>query len=164
MLHLQLISDNKQKLVVLNQKTDDIIDLMMKGYNDSKKYFPVLKKYFVSNGDTCQDIIIKIWKYAMNRFIYYKEPASKQVVRTVARVVQDRYVDCKGYAQFFACACAACGLKVAFKFTSYKDYDKTPTHVYTIVECKGKKIILDGVTKKINYEAPFYYYRLNKLN
>lgn len=164
MKNLVLISENKSQLIVHNQKADDIINLMNKGFFESKKYFPILKKFFYNANDTCEQVIIKIWKYAMKKLRYYKEPASKQVVRTVARVVNDKFVDCKGYSQFFACACAACGYPVWFKFASFKTYDKTPTHVYVIVQCKGKKIVLDGVTRKINYEAPFAYSITQKLN
>jgi|GEM_PF-3781310 len=155
-MNLALPIQGTKKRVVENQRATDIIRLMLVSEQESQKYFPALRKYFLCSDQL--DTAHKIFDYSQNHLIYDREPPENQNVKTVARVLHDKYNDCKGYSTFILCALRACGIPARFRFASYNFWDKTPTHVYVIAKIDGKDYVMDGVIKRFDEEAAYKHF------
>lgn len=155
-MNLALPIQGTKKRVVENQRATDIIRLMLVSEQESQKYFPALRKYFLCSDQL--DNAHKIFDYSQNYLIYDREPPENQNVKTVARVLHDKYNDCKGYSTFILCALRACGIPARFRFASYNFWDKTPTHVYVIAKIDGKDYVMDGVIKRFDEEAAYKHF------
>lgn len=152
-MSLALPIQGTKKRIVENQRATDIIRLMLVSEQESQKYFPALRKYFLCSDQL--DTAHKIFDYSQNHLIYDREPPENQNVKTVARVLHDKYNDCKGYSTFILCALRACGIPARFRFASYNFWDKTPTHVYVIAKIDGREYVMDGVIKRFDEEAAY---------
>jgi len=155
-MNLALPIQGTKKRIVENQRATDIIRLMLVSEQESQKYFPALRKYFLCSDQL--DNAHKIFDYSQNHLIYDREPPENQNVKTVARVLHDKYNDCKGYSTFILCALRACGIPARFRFASYNFWDKTPTHVYVIAKIDGKDYVMDGVIKRFDEEAAYKHF------
>jgi hypothetical protein len=154
-MSLALPIQGTKKRIVENQRASDIIRLMLVSEQESQKFYPALAKYFRTSDQL--KTAHKIFDYSQRHFVYDREPAENQNVKTVARVLHDKYNDCKGYSTFILCALRACGIPARFRFASYNFWDKTPTHVYVIATIDGKDYVMDGVIKRFDDEAAYKY-------
>jgi Ni/Co efflux regulator RcnB len=155
-MSLALPIQGTKKRIVENQRATDIIRLMLISEQESQKYFPALRKYFLCSDQL--ETAKKIFEYSQNHLIYDREPPENQNVKTVARVLHDKYNDCKGFSTFILCALRACGIPARFRFASYNFWDKTPTHVYVIAKIDGSEYVMDGVIKRFNEEAAYKHF------
>lgn len=144
---------NRVKKVSNNQTSDEIIDYLCIAVQDSAKDFPALRKQF--NSPDKLEALQSIFDYTQENFTYYKEPPSKQQVRTAGRVINDKIIDCKGFSTFIVCCCLACDIPANFKVASYNYFDHTPTHVYVVAFVNNKRVVLDGTLKKFDKEHPY---------
>lgn len=81
--------------------------------------------------------------------IRYKKDGSNQIVRLPSGILRTREGDCKSMSLLVAALLVNNGIVPKFVYTSYKDNDPTPSHIY--VETKSG-IILDPVWKRFNSE------------
>lgn len=89
--------------------------------------------------------------------IRYKKDGSNQVVRLPSGLLRTREGDCKSMSLLVAALLVNNGIVPKFVYTSYKDNDPTPSHIY--VETKSG-IILDCVWKRFNSEkTPKFKYK-----
>lgn len=156
-------ADMREKKIVNRQNAGDIVKLLLICDYNSRPYKEILKKYF-DEGDelkTCQ----KIWAWMKKNIQYRKEPPSRQTGKTIGRILNDKYGDCKAFATFCVACCKACDIPVNFRLASYKWNDKTPTHIYAVAKINGRQVVIDGVLNRFDYEAPYKYaYDVKPLN
>jgi hypothetical protein len=89
--------------------------------------------------------------------IRYKKDGSNQIVRLPSGIIRTREGDCKSMSLLVAALLVNNGIVPKFVYTSYKDNDPTPSHIY--VETKSG-IILDVVWKRFNSEKqPKFKYK-----
>lgn len=89
--------------------------------------------------------------------IRYKKDGSNQIVRLPSGILRTREGDCKSMSLLVAALLVNNGIVPKFVYTSYKDNDPTPSHIY--VETKSG-IILDCVWKRFNSEkTPKFKYK-----
>jgi hypothetical protein len=89
--------------------------------------------------------------------IRYKKDGSNQIVRLPSGILRTREGDCKSMSLLVAALLVNNGIVPKFVYTSYKDNDPTPSHIY--VETNSG-IILDCVWKRFNSEkTPKFKYK-----
>ena len=81
--------------------------------------------------------------------IRYKKDGSNQIVRLPSGIIRTREGDCKSMSLLVAALLVNNGIVPKFVYTSYKENDPQPSHIY--VETQSG-IILDPVWKKFNSE------------
>lgn len=81
--------------------------------------------------------------------IRYKKDGSNQIVRLPSGIIRTREGDCKSMSLLVAALLVNNGIVPKFVYTSYKENDPQPSHIY--VETQSG-IILDAVWKKFNSE------------
>lgn len=158
---MELAINGNKRRVQRYQTTNDIIRLLLYAEADSRKYYSELRKKFKC--DSPMETAKKIYDFSKNHLSYYKEPPSKQDVRSVARVLHDRYVDCKGFSTFILCCLRACDIPARYRFASYNFWDKTPKHVYVIATIDGEDVPMDGTIRQFGHEAAYKSYQDRKI-
>lgn len=143
---------NKYNVVADKQTTIDIAKYMLIAEKDSRKHHSELKDFF-DTGDPLETAQ-NIHQYARENLVYKRESPRKQIVRTAARVMNDIYVDCKGYSTFILASLQACGINSYYILAGYERGSKTPTHVYCAANIDGKEVIVDGTINSFGSEAP----------
>jgi hypothetical protein len=99
-------------------------------------------------GQNDYDTSRNIFNWVLTNIRYVKD-GSHQVVKLPSALLVVKQGDCKSMALLTASLLANNGIVPKFVYTSYKRYDKTPTHVYIETD---SGIILDPVWKRFNSE------------
>lgn len=146
------------KLEKSNAINNDIISTIHKNYNtavfQTKKIAPSLK------GANDVETAKNVWLFLKRKLKYKRDPEGKQMIKLPSRLLQptDRTADCKSYSLLAASLLANNGLKPTFRYASYKEYEKTPTHVYvTTKDSNGNEIIVDGCYRQFNDQKKYFY-------
>lgn len=104
-------------------------------------------------GKTVKETAHNVWRFLKSHVTYSRDPSEKQMIRLPGRFVSDKTGDCKSYSLFAASVLANLGIPVAFRYASYRDYSKTPTHVYVVLP--KHNLIVDGVYNTFNAEKKY---------
>lgn len=153
------------RLIKQNQSVVDIQKNILLAEKDSRKNWSVLRQKF--NKANKLQVCCDVYNFTKKTIPYNREPAKKQSVKTINRILADSYKgiggDCKHYSTLIAGILGACGIPYCFKLVSYTN-DKNPTHVY-IVAYLPQPIILDCCADYINKENHYtYQYIIKPLN
>ena len=94
-------------------------------------------------------------------FDYNKDPEGEQNIALPAVIIRRRFNDCKANSIFITSALHALGYETGYKFVSYKEGFKTPSHVYSYtVDHRGIEIPIDGTANTFNWEKPYIYAKI----
>lgn len=145
----------KEYLVTKNQTAKDIAGAIVKSIKDSgttaNLIAPLLKgknKY-----ETCKNI----FTFTKNNIKYVKEGKDLQTAKTVARVLADKYGDCKHMATVCYSLCKSLNIPCRLRLISQNFYNADPTHIYCIAIVNGQTVIIDPVLNSFDSEARYYY-------
>ena len=155
----------KRKFIIERQNTNDIAGLIVKGIRESLPQADNSKDFF--KGETDKETLKNLWNYLRNNVKYKAEPIQAQSVKSLSRIYSDRNIgnDCKHFTTFVAIYCIKHKIPVKLRLVSFKDYDKTPTHIYPVAIVKGKEIPVDAVINQFNKNPDgIKYYKDIKLN
>jgi len=110
--------------------------------------------------DTCKNI----WDFLKTNITYKKDPTGFQLIKLPRRFLAEASGDCKSYSLFTAAVLKNLYPKdeIFLRYASYNNIN-IPTHVYTIIKIKDKKIIVDAVYNKFNKEKEYKYKRDYKM-
>lgn len=151
--------NNKASIVVKMHSTGDIISQMQNAHYDNSQYASKIAHHFKAGSvkQTCK----KIFNWIKQNIEYKIEPASLQTTKSIQRLINDGYGDCKHYSGFFAAILSALGIKHKYRFVSYNE-SKIPTHVYVVAfDEKGNEIICDAVLPEFNTQKS-YTHKIDK--
>lgn len=146
------------KLEKSNAINNDIISTIHKNYNTAVFQTKNIAKSLKGNSD--YETAKNVWLFLKRSLKYKRDPEGKQMIKLPSRLLanNERKADCKSYSLLAASLLANNGLKPTFRYASYKDYEKTPTHVYvTTKDSNGNEIIVDGCYKRFNDQKEFKY-------
>lgn len=146
------------KLEKSNAINNDIISTIHKNYNTAVFQTKNIAKSLKGNSD--YETAKNVWLFLKRSLKYKRDPEGKQMIKLPSRLLanNERIADCKSYSLLAASLLANNGLKPTFRYASYKDYEKTPTHVYvTTKDSNGNEIIVDGCYKRFNDQKEFKY-------
>ena len=137
-----------------------VLDCFVNKNGQVKRFAPSLKA--ATQKETCNNV----WKFLKKNVRYKEDPPGEQWIKEPARVWADKVCDCKSYSVFAASCLYHLGLQPVFRFVSFTR-DKTPTHVYIIVNAGNKEIIIDCVLPGFNQEKPYthkYDYEMTQIS
>ena len=115
-------------------------------------------------GETRTQTAKNIFDFLMQNVIYIKDADGKQIVKQPSALLAVGG-DCKSFALFTVAVLKSLGLPAFFRYASYSQWSKTPTHVYayTLSET-GHPIIIDAVWKQFNSEKIFTFKKDYEVN
>lgn len=126
--------------------TQDIINVLLeadaKAPAFTKKFAPTLK------GATLIDTCRNVYDFVKTQIPYQIDEPGYQWIKSPGRLWADKKGDCKSFSLFIGSCLRNLGIPYGYRFTSYRQNDPTPTHVYVYVPLKGGgELILDAVWK-----------------
>ena len=159
-------------LIKKNQNVNDIIDAIEKAHKDHCSDYKKIARHFV--GKNKRETAQNIWNFLKKNVPYNEEPEHRQTIKSPAAILitgmyNTEKNDCKNYALFSAGILQGLndsGYKIpySFRFASYNLFDKTPGHVFVVVDPGTKKEIwIDPVLNEFDYKKPYYYAKDKKM-
>lgn len=146
---------NKNEMLVQDQSTGDIIDAICTAHKRHAQEYSRISSFF--NAGTPREVGRKIFNFLKNNVRYVIEPGSKQTVKSPAAILATGYGDCKHYSLFAGGVLQSLGIPFAYRFASYRDYDKQPQHVFVVINPGKNEIWLDPVVRVYDYKKPYKY-------
>lgn len=144
---------NKNEMLVQDQSTGDIIDAICTAHKRHAQEYSRISSFF--NAGTPREVGRKIFNFLKNNVRYVIEPGSKQTVKSPAAILATGYGDCKHYSLFAGGVLQSLGIPFAYRFASYRDYDKQPQHVFVVINPGKNEIWLDPVVGQYDYKKPY---------
>lgn len=159
---------NSQKMLVPDQQVSDIITGML---NAHIKYAPEYQKIAGSfAGRDVKSTARNIYDFLKKNVNYVIEPDDKQMLKSPSAILYTGKTtgsDCKNYALFTAGILDALNragfpIKWAFRYASYRMFDKMPHHTFVVINPDtNKEIWIDPVLNGFNLKKQ-YYYKIDK--
>ena len=146
---------NKNEMLVQDQSTGDIIDAICTAHNRHAQEYSRISSFF--NAGSNKEVGRKIFNFLKNNVRYVIEPGSKQTVKSPAAILATGYGDCKHYSLFAGGILQSLGIPFAYRFASYRNYDKQPQHVFVVINPGGNEIWIDPVVGQYDYKKPYKY-------
>lgn len=155
---------NDRRLICDNQRTKDIIALMLDSHLQFAKFYDLIGCEFL--GSTIQETCDNLYAFCKQNLQYQEESGDLQTVSVPQALLTWGKCDCKGYASFI-CGCLD-AIKRAKKqnidwhycFASYnvgvKRKDRIPYHVFSVVDTANKPIWVDP-TPGANGKTPVWW-------
>lgn len=137
---------NERVLIKEDQRVHDIIGQIL---NAHEKYADDYSKFaHLFDGKTVEDICNNIYFFLKDHVQYVEEPEEEQTTALPGAIVSLAKGDCKHYSLFSAGVLDALkrsGKKIKwnYRFASYKPLEKTPHHVFVVVNDNGKELWID---------------------
>lgn len=160
----------KTQVLVHNQSVGDIITGILKTHNLYKSEYDKIYKRF--DAPTVRGICKKLYNFLRNNTHYVIESDNKQTLRSPAAILQlgsnpKIGLDCKSFALFCGGVLDAFrrhgrDIDFAYRFASYKPFDKIPHHVFIVVNPDtNREIWLDNVLPSFDLKKK-YFYKIDK--
>jgi hypothetical protein len=153
----------KEVLLKESQSTTDIIKQIENAHDLYKNEYDKISDQFWKGNvvDSCKFI----FDFLKKNVRYRIEPDSRQSVKSPAAIIAtgrsvNGYNDCKHYSLFFAGLLDSWRRKGknidwAFRFANYKLFNKSPHHVFVVVNPKKNEIWCDAVLEAFNQKKSY---------
>lgn len=178
MIHPKVLLNNlspykgEKYLIKKNQNVDDIIQAIEKAHKDHRSEYKKIARVFL--GKNKRETAKNIWNFLKKYVPYNEEPEHRQTIKSPAAILitgiyNTEKNDCKNYALFSAGILQGLndlGYKInySFRYASYNLFDKTPGHVFVVVDPGTKKEIwIDPVLKEFDYKKQYNYAKDKKM-
>ncbi len=152
----------KQTVIRRDQNVADIIGEVLNAHTLFASDYDRIAQDFWT-GDvftTCK----KLFDFIRSCVTYKIETEGRQTTRSPAAILSLQQGDCKHYAGFIGGVLDAinrqfrAGISWKYRFASYNLFDRTPGHVFIVVEDRENEIWIDPVLRKFDYHyEPAYY-------
>lgn len=147
---------NRNDMLVADQSTGDIIDAILTAHKQHAQDYLRISSFF--NAGSKKEVGRKIFKFLKNNVRYVIEPGSRQTVKSPAAILATGYGDCKHYSLFAGGILQSLGIPFAYRFASYKIFDKQPQHVFVVINPgTSNEIWIDPVLNEFDYKKPYQY-------
>ena len=148
--------ENKREMLTADQSTGDIIDAILEAHRRHASDYSKISSFF--NAGFRRETARKIFNFLKKNVRYVIEPGSKQTVKSPAAILATGYGDCKHYSLFAGGVLQNLGIPFAYRFASYKIFDKQPQHVFVVVNPgTNNEIWIDPVVGEFDYKKPYTY-------
>jgi hypothetical protein len=148
--------ENKREMLTADQSTGDIIDAILEAHRRHAGDYSKISSFF--NTGSRRETARKIFNFLKKNVRYVIEPGSKQTVKSPAAILATGYGDCKHYSLFAGGVLQNLGIPFAYRFASYKIFDKQPQHVFVVVNPgTNNEIWIDPVVGEFDYKKPYTY-------
>jgi hypothetical protein len=147
----------RELLLVDRQDTSDIIEAILNKHEACEKDYD--KFAYLFDGGKVPQICERLFIFCRKNLDYIVERTKAQYTSKPGTMLRRGHADCKGYALF--CGGVLDSLKRkgekiswAFRFASYKLWQKKPYHVFIVVFYQGQEIYIDPVFSSFTYRKP----------
>jgi hypothetical protein len=152
--------NNKKKVIVEDQDTDDIIKAILDGHDKYKGEYKKIAHFF--KGRNNKETALKIWQFLKKNIQYIIESEQKQTIKSPAALLAQGFCDCKNYSLFTAGILDNLNIPFCYRFASYKIWDKQPGHVFVVMyPGTSYEIWIDAVLSKFDYKKQ-YQHKIDK--
>lgn len=142
--------------LVEEQTTGDIIEALLKAHREHVSDYAKISSFFA--GGSKRDVARKIYNFLRKNVKYRIESSNRQTVTSPASLLALGRGDCKHYSLFSAGILQNLGIPFAFRFASYKPFDRQPQHVFVVVDPNtDREIWIDPVISSFDYKKPYTY-------
>jgi hypothetical protein len=146
----------KADKIVEEQTTGDIIEALLKAHREHVSDYAKISSFFA--GGSKRDVARKIYNFLRKNVKYRIESSNRQTVTSPASLLALGRGDCKHYSLFSAGILQNLGIPFAFRFASYKPFDRQPQHVFVVVDPNtDREIWIDPVISSFDYKKPYTY-------
>lgn len=166
--------NNRRDVLVNDQDVADIITGILATHQQYAKQYDKIAPYFIgaNNYETGRNI----WTFLKNNVQYKVEPESAQMLKSPAAIVtgtvngRTNTSDCKNMSLFTGGVLSAINraggrINWAYRFASYKLWDKVPQHVFVVINPDtNNEIWVDAVLPTYNNKKQYYYKTDKKVN
>lgn len=166
--------NNRRDVLVNDQDVADIITGILATHQQYAKQYDKIAPYFIgaNNYETGRNI----WTFLKNNVRYKVEPESAQMLKSPAAIVtgtvngRTNTSDCKNMSLFTGGVLSAINraggrINWAYRFASYKLWDKVPQHVFVVINPDtNNEIWVDAVLPTYNNKKQYYYKTDRKVN
>jgi hypothetical protein len=147
---------NRREMLSADQSTGDIIDAILEAHRRHAGDYSKISSFF--NAGSKRETARKIFNFLKKNVRYVIEPGTKQTVKSPAAILATGYGDCKHYSLFAGGVLQNLGIPFAYRFASYKMFDKQPQHVFVVVNPgTNNEIWIDPVVGDFDYKKPYTY-------
>ena len=147
---------NRNDMLVAEQSTGDIIDAILTAHRQHAQDYSRISSFF--NAGSKKEVGRKIFNFLKNNVRYVIEPGSRQTVKSPAAILATGFGDCKHYSLFAGGILQSLGIPFAYRFASYKTFDKQPGHVFVVINPgTSSEIWIDPVLSQFDYKKPYKY-------
>lgn len=149
----------KQKVLVYNQSTKNIINELIKAHYLYAEDYKKIAKNFEGANDL--QTAKNIFKFLKNNVRYVVDSEENQKIKSPAAIISTGACDCKCYSLFIGGILGAMKIPFVYRFASYNK-NKNLGHVYIVMYYYAKEIYIDPVLPKFN-EQKKYTHKLDKM-
>ena len=147
---------NKQKMLVAEQSTGDIIDAITEAHRLHAPEYSQISSFF--KAPTKRETAKRIFNFLKKNVKYVIEPGNRQTVKSPAAILATGHGDCKHYSLFAGGVLQNLGIPFAYRFSSYRIFDRQPQHVFVVINPGTEnEIWIDPVLKEFDYKKPYNY-------
>jgi hypothetical protein len=162
----------KKYLIKKNQSVNDIIQAITEAHEKHRSEYKKIAREFL--GRNKRETARNIWNFLKKNVPYKEESEENQTIKSPAAILvtalyNTEFNDCKNYSLFAAGILQGLndlGFKIpySFRFASYNIFDKTPGHVFVVVDPGTKnEIWIDPVLKSFDFKKKYEYSKDKKM-
>jgi len=152
--------NNKRKILVENQSTNDIIQSILDNHKKYINEYKNISSFF--KGSNNYETGKNIYNYLKKNISYKIDSANQQLIKSPAAILATKEADCKMYSNFAAGILDNLKIPFVYRFAGYSAFDNQPAHVFVVINPNTKKEIwLDAVLRQYDYKKP-YNFKIDK--
>ena len=153
--------NNKRKILVENQSTNDIIQSILDNHKKYINEYKNISSFF--RGSNNYETGKNIYNYLKKNISYKIDSADRQLIKSPAAILATKEADCKMYSNFAAGILDNLKIPFVYRFAGYSAFDNQPAHVFVVINPNTKKEIwLDPVLRQYDYKKP-YNFKIDKM-
>lgn len=142
--------------IVEEQTTGDIIEAILKAHREHASDYAKISSFFA--GGSKRDVARRIYNFLRKNVKYRIESSNRQTVTSPSSLLALGRGDCKHYSLFSAGILQNLGIPFAFRFSSYKTFDRQPQHVFVVIDPgTDREIWIDPVMSTFYANKPYTY-------
>jgi len=147
---------NRREMLESDQSTGDIINAILDAHKRHAGDYSKISSFF--NAGSNRDTARKIYNFLKGNVKYVIEPGSRQTVKSPSAILAQGFGDCKHYSLFAGGILQNLGIPFAYRFASYRVFNKEPQHVFVVVNPgTNNEIWIDPVLNKFDYKKAYTY-------
>lgn len=145
-----------------HQEVSDIIVGMMDWHQKYKSEYDKIYQNFLSSNN--HKTFENIFNFLKNKITYQPEPEENQRLLSPSAIITLKNNDCKNFALFIGGLLGAMNrhgfaINYVYRFASYSIFDKTPGHVFIVINPGKNEFWIDPVMNYLNDKSkkPYFY-------